>query len=75
MLELESFKTSKMMLEMAKKLRLEREREGKITRQIQEQKNQMANLDQRISREQEKTKEMRRAATGSTPEGNHQQAK
>ncbi|CAL8097387.1 unnamed protein product [Calicophoron daubneyi] len=66
--KLEAFPTSTTMLEMAKKLRLEREREAKISKQIQEQKNLIANFDQRIQRTQQQVKELQKAAAGSTPE-------
>ncbi|CAH8872973.1 unnamed protein product [Trichobilharzia szidati] len=65
--KLEGFPTSNKMLEMAKKLRLEREKESKISRQMKEQKSLIANLDQRIQRVQQQVKELRKAATGATP--------
>ncbi|KAG5452709.1 Intraflagellar transport protein 81 [Clonorchis sinensis] len=65
--KLEAFPTSLMMLEMAKKLRIEREREAKVAKQIHEQKTMIASLGQRVQHIQQQVKEIRRAATGSTP--------
>ncbi|OON22646.1 hypothetical protein X801_01449 [Opisthorchis viverrini] len=65
--KLEAFPTSLMMLEMAKKLRIEREREAKVAKQIHEQKTLIASLGQRAQHIQQQVKEIRKAATGSTP--------
>ncbi|TGZ63548.1 hypothetical protein CRM22_006877 [Opisthorchis felineus] len=65
--KLEAFPTSLMMLEMAKKLRIEREREAKVAKQIHEQKTMIASLGQRVQHIQQQVKEIRKAATGSTP--------
>ncbi|TNN13981.1 Intraflagellar transport protein 81 [Schistosoma japonicum] len=67
--KLETFPTSGTMLEMAKRLRLEREKEVKLSKQIREQKLSISNLDQRIQRTQQQVKELRKATTGSTTTG------
>ncbi|CAH8680320.1 unnamed protein product [Schistosoma rodhaini] len=64
--KLEAFPTSNTMLEMAKRLRLEREKETKISKQMREQKSLIANIDQRIQITQQQLKELRKATTGST---------
>ncbi|THD24680.1 Intraflagellar transport protein 81 [Fasciola hepatica] len=66
--KLKAFPASTSMLEVAKKLRLEREREARVAKQIQEQKMLIANLEQRIQRTEQQVKELRKAAAGSTPE-------
>ncbi|CAH8596109.1 unnamed protein product [Schistosoma turkestanicum] len=64
--KLEAFPTSNAMLEMAKKLRIEREKEAKISKQMREQKTLIANIDQRIQMTQQQIKELRKATSGST---------
>ncbi|CAH8654683.1 unnamed protein product [Schistosoma intercalatum] len=64
--KLEAFPTSNTMLEMAKKLRLEREKETKISKQMREQKSLIANTDQRIQITQQQLKELRKTTTNST---------
>ncbi|CAH8670399.1 unnamed protein product [Schistosoma margrebowiei] len=64
--KLEAFPTSNTMLEMAKRLRLEREKETKISKQMREQKSMIANTDQRIQITQQQLKELRKTTTNST---------
>ncbi|CAH8671538.1 unnamed protein product [Schistosoma bovis] len=64
--KLEAFPTSNTMLEMAKRLRLEREKETKISKQMREQKSLIANTDQRIQITQQQLKELRKTTTNST---------
>ncbi|CAI2735355.1 unnamed protein product [Schistosoma spindalis] len=64
--KLEAFPTSNTMFEMAKRLRLEREKETKISKQMREQKSVIANTDQRIQIIQQQLKELRKTTTNST---------
>ncbi|CAH8678665.1 Intraflagellar transport protein 81 [Schistosoma haematobium] len=64
--KLEAFPTSNTMLEMAKRLRLEREKETKISKQMREQKSLIANTDQHIQITQQQLKELRKTTTNST---------
>ncbi|KAF8564592.1 Intraflagellar transport [Paragonimus westermani] len=66
--KLEAFPTSAKMLEVAKKLRLEREKESKITKQIQDHKTMIHSMDQHVQRIQQQLMELRKAAVGSSPE-------
>ncbi|KAF6779143.1 Intraflagellar transport protein 81 [Paragonimus kellicotti] len=66
--KLEAFPTSAKMFEVAKKLRLEKEKESKITKQIQDHKAMVLSMDQRVQRMQQKLMELRKVAAGSSPE-------
>lgn len=66
--KLEMFPTSTLMLDMAKKLRLEREREAKVVRQMQEQRCLIQNLEQRLVELRQQMTELRRRATECTSE-------
>ncbi|KAF7232150.1 Intraflagellar transport protein 81 [Paragonimus skrjabini miyazakii] len=66
--KLEAFPTSAKMFEVAKKLRLEKEKESKITKQIQDHKTTILSMDQRVQRMQQQLMELRKAAAGSSPE-------
>nr|VZI36818.1 unnamed protein product [Spirometra erinaceieuropaei] len=66
--KLEMFPTSTVMLDMAKKLRLEREREAKVVRQMQEQRSLIQNLEQRLVEIRQQMTELRRRATECTSE-------
>ncbi|KAF5399607.1 Intraflagellar transport protein 81 [Paragonimus heterotremus] len=66
--KLETFPTSAKMFEVAKKLRLEKEKESKVTKQIQDHKAMILSMDQRVQRMQQQLMELRKAAAGSSPE-------
>ncbi|NWH72897.1 IFT81 protein, partial [Piaya cayana] len=57
------------MLEIARQLRLEKEREESLAQQKQEQKNQLFHAEQRLQRAQRQLKEMHHAVADSKPEG------
>jgi hypothetical protein len=59
------------MLNVARSLRMERDREAKLTAQKQEQKNTITHFDQRISRLQNQLKDVRASSVGATPEGTY----
>ncbi|XP_064639360.1 intraflagellar transport protein 81 homolog [Lineus longissimus] len=67
--KVESHQKSGPMLNVARSLRLERDRETSLTAQKQEQKNTITHFDQRISRLQNQLKDVRASAVGATPEG------
>lgn len=56
------------MLEQARQLRVEKEREEALSHQKQEQKNQMFQVEQRLQRVQQQLKEMRQATADADPE-------
>ncbi|XP_029475988.1 intraflagellar transport protein 81 homolog isoform X2 [Rhinatrema bivittatum] len=56
------------MLEMARQLRVEKEREEYIAQQKQEQKNQLFHAEQRLQRAQQQLKDIRHAAADAKPE-------
>lgn len=57
------------MLEAAKNLRLEKEREKELTSQEEQQRSQLLLNDQRLRRLQLQLKELRQSAIGASPEG------
>nr|XP_033811129.1 intraflagellar transport protein 81 homolog isoform X2 [Geotrypetes seraphini] len=56
------------MLEMARQLRVEKEREEYVAQQKQEQKNQLFHAEQRLQRAQQQLKDIRHAAADAKPE-------
>ncbi|XP_039628079.1 intraflagellar transport protein 81 homolog [Polypterus senegalus] len=56
------------MLEMARQLRVEKEREESLAQQKQEQKNQLFHTEQRLQRSQQQLKDLRQAAADAKPE-------
>lgn len=56
------------MLEQARQLRVEKEREESLTHQKQEQKNQLFQAEQRLQRSQQQWKDLRQAAADANPE-------
>ncbi|XP_030593276.1 intraflagellar transport protein 81 homolog [Archocentrus centrarchus] len=56
------------MLEQARQLRVEKEREEALTHQKQEQKNQLFQAEQRLLRSQQQLKDLRQAAADASPE-------
>ncbi|XP_078083589.1 intraflagellar transport protein 81 homolog [Mustelus asterias] len=56
------------MLEMARQLRVEKEREESLTQQKQEQKNQLFHEEQRLQRAQQQLKDLRQASADAKPE-------
>uniref|UniRef100_A0AAQ6AP32 Intraflagellar transport protein 81 homolog n=1 Tax=Amphiprion ocellaris TaxID=80972 RepID=A0AAQ6AP32_AMPOC len=64
----ESVSNHQRMLEQARQLRVEKEREESLTHQKQEQKNQLFQAEQRLLRSQQQLKDMRQAATDANPE-------
>ncbi|XP_056273998.1 intraflagellar transport protein 81 homolog isoform X1 [Pseudoliparis swirei] len=56
------------MLEQARQLRVEKEREESLTHQKQEQKNQLFQAEQRLQRSQQQSKDLRQAAADANPE-------
>ncbi|KAM8760652.1 intraflagellar transport protein 81 homolog [Acanthopagrus schlegelii] len=56
------------MLEQARQLRVEKEREESLTHQKQEQKNQLFQAEQRLQRSQQQLKDLRLAAADANPE-------
>ncbi|MBN3309343.1 intraflagellar transport protein 81 homolog [Amia ocellicauda] len=56
------------MLELARQLRVEKEREESLAHQKQEQKNQLFHADQRLQRSQQQLKDLRQAAADAKPE-------
>ncbi|XP_074658114.1 intraflagellar transport protein 81 homolog [Tubulanus polymorphus] len=67
--KVESNPSATPMLNVARNLRMERDREQKLANQKQEQKNLIMHSDQRLSRLQNQLKDLRQAAVGATPEG------
>ncbi|KAL7986646.1 hypothetical protein Chor_012929, partial [Crotalus horridus] len=64
----ETVQNHQRMLEMARQLRVEKEQEGNLAQQKQEQKNQLFHAEQRLHRVQRQLKDMRHAAVDSKPE-------
>ncbi|KAJ7309778.1 hypothetical protein JRQ81_007845 [Phrynocephalus forsythii] len=64
----ETVQNHQRMLETARQLRVEKEREESLAQQKQEQKNQLFHAEQRLQRVQLQLKDMRHAAVDSTPE-------
>uniref|UniRef100_A0A5K3EWW8 Intraflagellar transport protein 81 homolog n=1 Tax=Mesocestoides corti TaxID=53468 RepID=A0A5K3EWW8_MESCO len=64
--KLEMFPTSTMMLDMARKLRIEREREGKVMRQLQEQRTLIFTLERKIIETRQQANDLRRKASDCT---------
>ncbi|KAM4578803.1 intraflagellar transport protein 81 homolog [Fundulus diaphanus] len=64
----ESVSNHQRMLEQARQLRVEKEREESLMHQKQEQKNQLFQAEQRLLRLQQQLKDMRQAAADATPE-------
>lgn len=56
------------MLEQARQLRVEKEREEALTNQKQEQKNQLFQAEQRLQRSQQQLKDLRQASADANPE-------
>uniref|UniRef100_A0A4W3HE11 Intraflagellar transport protein 81 homolog n=1 Tax=Callorhinchus milii TaxID=7868 RepID=A0A4W3HE11_CALMI len=56
------------MLEMARQLRVEKEREESLAQQKQEQKNQLFHAEQRLQRAQQQLKDLRQASADAKPE-------
>ncbi|MEE6503954.1 hypothetical protein FKM82_005026 [Ascaphus truei] len=65
----ESVQNHRRMLEIARQLRVEKEREESLGQQKQEQKNQLFHAEQRLQRAQHQLKNMRHAAADAKPEG------
>ncbi|KAM4707425.1 intraflagellar transport protein 81 homolog [Discoglossus pictus] len=65
----ETVQNHQRMLEMARQLRVEKEREESLAQQKQEQKNQLFHAEQRFQRAQHQLKNMRHAAADAKPEG------
>ncbi|NWY51838.1 IFT81 protein, partial [Chionis minor] len=65
----ETVQNHQRMLEIARQLRLEKEREESLAQQKQEQKNQLFHAEQRLQRAQLQLKEMHHAVVDSKPEG------
>ncbi|XP_029366525.1 intraflagellar transport protein 81 homolog isoform X2 [Echeneis naucrates] len=64
----ESMSNHQWMLEQARQLRVEKEREESLTDQKQEQKNQLFQAEQRLQRSQHQLKDLQQAATDASPE-------
>ncbi|XP_036000531.1 intraflagellar transport protein 81 homolog [Fundulus heteroclitus] len=64
----ESVSNHQRMLEQARQLRVEKEREESLMHQKQEQKNQLFQAEQRLLRLQQQLKDLRQAAADATPE-------
>nr|XP_046242207.1 intraflagellar transport protein 81 homolog isoform X1 [Scatophagus argus] len=64
----ESVSNHQRMLEQARQLRVEKEREESLTHQKQEQKNQLFQAEQRLQRLQQQLKDLRQAAADANPE-------
>ncbi|KAM4617060.1 intraflagellar transport protein 81 homolog [Polymixia lowei] len=64
----ESVPNHQRMLELARQLRVEKEREESLTQQKQEQKNQLFQAEQRLQRSQQQLKDLRQAAADADPE-------
>ncbi|KAM9858989.1 intraflagellar transport protein 81 homolog [Aulostomus maculatus] len=64
----ESVSNHQRMLEQARQLRVEKEREESLAHQKQEQKNQLFQAEQRLQRAQQQLKDMRQAAADADPE-------
>ncbi|NXU70029.1 IFT81 protein, partial [Oreotrochilus melanogaster] len=64
----ETVQNHQRMLEIARQLRLEKEREGSLAQQKQEQKSQLFHAEQRLQRAQLQLKEMHQAVVDSKPE-------
>ncbi|XP_074525696.1 intraflagellar transport protein 81 homolog isoform X2 [Halichoeres trimaculatus] len=64
----ESVSNHQRMLEQARQLRVEKEREESLTHQKQEQKNQLFQAEQRLQRSQQQLKDLRQAAADANPE-------
>ncbi|XP_029296543.1 intraflagellar transport protein 81 homolog isoform X1 [Cottoperca gobio] len=64
----ESVSNHQRMLEQARQLRVEKEREQSLTHQKQEQKNQLFQAEQRLQRSQQQLKDLRQAAADANPE-------
>ncbi|XP_034397491.1 intraflagellar transport protein 81 homolog isoform X1 [Cyclopterus lumpus] len=64
----ESVSNHQRMLEQARQLRVEKEREESLTHQKQEQKNQLFQAEQRLQRSQQQWKDLRQAAADANPE-------
>lgn len=64
----ESVSNHQRMLEQARQLRVEKEREESLAHQKQEQKNQLFQAEQRLQRSQQQLKDMRQAAADANPE-------
>ncbi|OCU02076.1 intraflagellar transport protein 81 homolog isoform X1 [Xenopus laevis] len=65
----ETVQNHQRMLEIARQLRVEKEREESLAQQKQEQKNQLFHAEQRLQRAQHQLKNMRHAAADAKPEG------
>eukprot|EP00105_Crassostrea_gigas_P006926 XP_011421005.1 PREDICTED: intraflagellar transport protein 81 homolog [Crassostrea gigas] len=68
--KVESHPNSTTMMNVARNLRLERDREKKLAEQRQEQSTLIQHEDQRIRRLQSQLNDTRQAAVGANPEGN-----
>ncbi|KAM7017665.1 intraflagellar transport protein 81 homolog [Tautogolabrus adspersus] len=64
----ESVASHQRMLEQARQLRVEKEREESLTHQKQEQKNQLFQAEQRLQRSQQQLKDLRQSASDANPE-------
>ncbi|KAK6313015.1 intraflagellar transport protein 81 homolog [Coregonus clupeaformis] len=64
----ESVSNHQRMLELARQLRVEKEREESLAQQKQEQKNQLFQAEQRLQRSQQQLKDLRQAAADAKPE-------
>uniref|UniRef100_A0AAQ6IMC3 Intraflagellar transport protein 81 homolog n=1 Tax=Anabas testudineus TaxID=64144 RepID=A0AAQ6IMC3_ANATE len=64
----ESVSNHQRMLEQARQLRVEKEREESLSQQKQEQKNQLFQAEQRLQRSQQQLKDLRQAAADANPE-------
>ncbi|PAA50779.1 hypothetical protein BOX15_Mlig023972g1, partial [Macrostomum lignano] len=65
----QSFPNSASMLQLAQRLRLEKEHEAKISRQISDQRTVIQSCQSRAQRLNQQVKDMRQAAAGSTADG------
>ncbi|CAB1319622.1 unnamed protein product [Coregonus sp. 'balchen'] len=66
--KVESVSNHQRMLELARQLRVEKEREESLAQQKQEQKNQLFQAEQRLQRSQQQLKDLRQAAADAKPE-------
>ncbi|XP_072289549.1 intraflagellar transport protein 81 homolog isoform X1 [Eucyclogobius newberryi] len=64
----ESVSSHQRMLEQARQLRVEKEREEALAHQKQEQKNQLFQAEQRLQRSQQQLKDLRQASADASPE-------
>ncbi|KAJ0067822.1 hypothetical protein NL108_011044, partial [Boleophthalmus pectinirostris] len=64
----ESVSNHQRMLEQARQLRVEKEREEELAHQKQEQKNQLFQAEQRLQRSQQQLKDLRQASADASPE-------